>query len=41
MKGILEAFDDKLVDFISFVEDFNKEIDIPVLNRAFLNPCYS
>jgi hypothetical protein len=41
VRDILEMLDDKMIDLISFFEDFRKEIVIPVLNRAFLNPCYS
>jgi hypothetical protein len=41
MKDILEVFDDKLIDFISFMEDFKRDIILPVLNRPSLNPCNS
>jgi hypothetical protein len=35
------VFDDKLIDVISFMEDFKREIILPVLNRPSLNPCIS
>jgi hypothetical protein len=41
MKDILEVLDDKLIDFISFMEDFKRDIILPVLNRPSLNPCIS
>jgi hypothetical protein len=38
MKDILEVFDDKSIDFVSLIEDFRRDIILPVLNRLSLNP---
>jgi hypothetical protein len=41
MNNILEVLDDKLIDFVSFLEDFRRDIILPVMKRPSLNPYVS